>query len=83
MSDAEREVAQAYEDACKRCKQIPDTTYHRLFAAAIAILAIVIMVLVWFSGLIFQIINFIIAFLLLALGVLIVIFPIKCKKCEC
>lgn len=74
---------QAYEDACKRCKQVPDSTYHRLFAAGIAILAIVIMVLVWFTGLIFQIINFILAFLIFALGVLIVILPIRCKKCEC
>jgi hypothetical protein len=74
---------QAYEDACKRCKQVPDSTYHRLFAAGIAILAIVIMVLVWFTGLIFQIINFIIAFLVFALGVLIVILPIKCGPCKC
>jgi hypothetical protein len=64
-------------------RQVPDSAYHRLFAAGIAILAIVIMVLVWFTGLVFQIINFILAFLVLALGVLIVILPIKCKKCEC
>jgi len=73
----------AYEEACRRCKQVPDSTYHRLFAAAIAIFAIVIMVLVWFTGQIFQIINFILAFLVFALGVIIAILPIKCKACTC
>lgn len=73
----------AYAEACRRCKQVSDSTYHRLFAAAIAILAIVIMVLVWFTGQIFQIINFILAFLVFALGVIIAILPIKCKPCTC
>lgn len=74
---------QAYLDACQKCKQVPYATYHRLFAAAIAILSIVIVVLIWFTGLLFQIINFIVAFLILALGVIIVILPIECGPCKC
>lgn len=74
---------QAYDEACRRCKQVADSMYHRLFAAAIAIMAIVIMVLVWFTGLIFQIVNFIVAFLIFALGVIIAILPIRCRPCEC
>lgn len=73
----------AYLEACRRCKQVPDSAYHRLFAAAIAILAIVVMVLVWFTGLVFQIVNFILAFLIFALGVIIAILPIRCKPCSC
>ena len=74
---------QAYADACKKCKQVPNATYHRLFAAAIAILSIIIMILIWFTGLLFQIINFILAFLVFSLGVIIAILPIECGPCKC
>jgi hypothetical protein len=64
-------------------KQRPDSTYHRLFAAAIAIIAIVVMVLVWFAGLVFQVVNFVLAFLIFALGIIIAMLPIKCVPCSC
>lgn len=74
---------QAYADACKKCKQVPYATYHRIFAAAIAVLSIVIIILVWFTGLLFQIINVILAFLVFALGLMIAILPIECGPCKC
>jgi len=73
----------AYATRCGSCKQVADTTYHRLFALGIGILAIVVMVLVWFTGILFQIVIFIMAFLIFALGVLIAILPIECKRCKC
>jgi hypothetical protein len=72
-----------YDAACKKCKQVADATYHRMFAVAIVLISIVIMVLIWFTGLVFQIVNFVLAFLTLALGALIFLIPIKCKKCSC
>lgn len=70
-------------DPCKGCKQVAQTTIHRALALLIILLSIVIMVMVWFTGLVFQVVNFIVAFLILGIGIVSVIMPIQCKPCKC
>jgi peptidoglycan/LPS O-acetylase OafA/YrhL len=71
-------------DGCgPQCKQVAETTLLRFFALAITLMAIVLMVLVWMGGLVFQIVNFILAFLMFGLGVLAAIWPVKCVRCPC
>jgi len=68
---------------CTNCKLVADNKYHRLFLLGICLLAIVLMVLVWFTGLVFQIVGFILAFLILALGALSAALPVNCIPCSC
>lgn len=71
-------------DGCgPQCKQIADTTLSRFFSLAITLMGLVLMVLIWFSGLVFQIVNFILAFLIFGLAILSAIWPIHCVRCPC
>jgi Flp pilus assembly protein TadB len=68
---------------CSGCKQVPDNGYHRAALAAMALLAIVIAILVWFVDIVYQVTNFVLAIVIIALAAFSFLMPVKCKRCTC